>query len=93
MSAHSFLAGADEKCRHQPLIERDVVAFEERPDRNRELLAAGVALIPAETRADRRSFADDAAMTADRAIRPELRLSQGYDCRCSDPLSCFSSST
>src|SRR5260221_8775153 len=72
MRAHAFLAGAHQEGRHQPFVERDMRALKQRTDCNRKLLAACVALIPAGTGADGRSFAEGAAMTADRAIGPKL---------------------
>src|SRR5215210_4743844 len=72
MRAHALLAGAHQECRHQPFVERDMRAFKEGADRDGKLFAARVALIPAGTGAEGRSFAEGAAMTADRAGWPKL---------------------
>src|SRR5260221_13257534 len=72
MRADAFLGRAKQECGHQPLAERDMRALEQRSDRDRELLAAGIALIPAGARLKRRRFAERAAMAADLAIGPEV---------------------
>ena len=74
MRAHPLLAGAQQERRHQPLVKRDMRALKEGADRDRELLAARIALIPAGPRADRRRFAYGAAMAANRIAVPQLSL-------------------
>src|SRR6266511_6472447 len=74
MRGHSFFARAHQERRHQPLVERDMAAFEYRADHDGELAAAflGVALEIAGARLDRCSVVYGPAVPTDRAIRPKV---------------------
>ena len=80
VSRDALLAGSHEVGRQKPLVERNLGTLEHRPDRRRELLAASVALIQARAGAlalQFRGFVHDAAMRADRTMRPTGSLKMG----------------
>ena len=77
--ANALLARRDQEDRLQPETQGNVAGLEDRPDLDRERLAAVVALV----RADARTFAihravalDAAAMRADGAFRPDTRFDE-----------------
>src|SRR3954451_780786 len=77
MSAHAFLAGAEQSSRQKPFMDRDVAALVQGADCGGELFAAILALVDARPRAlalHLSRVADDTAMRADRTIRPTCRL-------------------
>src|ERR1700730_1085168 len=74
MCAHSLLASADYERGHQPLIQRNVTAFEKGSDRDRKLLAARIALVPADAGGDRGRCFKHSAMRANGTVWPKLRF-------------------
>lgn len=73
MRGHAFLGRRHEMRCQQPLVQRNVRLLVNCPHGRRERLAARSALVQAGARAlalHLRSFANDAAMEADRTIRP-----------------------
>ncbi len=74
MAADAFLRRSEEMQRLEPLGHRYVAVLKDRPDLDRELLAAGSALSEANARARARqrvSAVDHATVGADRTIRPQ----------------------
>jgi hypothetical protein len=72
--AHALLARHHQMRGAQPFVQRHMRALIERPDRDREGLATGVALIEAGAVAlalHGRGLANDAALRADRPFRPQ----------------------
>jgi len=82
VSAHTLLAGTEKMERHQPLVQRNVAAFEDRSYGDTELLPAGPAVEQAAPSVplraflvgQSRGFVQDAAVGADRTVRPALRF-------------------
>src|SRR5437870_2771367 len=77
MGAHAFLGRAEQIDRLEPDIQFDLGALEQTADRNGKGLAAILALIKARTvglAGQGVMLADHAAMWADWAVRPYLRL-------------------
>src|SRR5260221_4340067 len=73
--AHALLAGHHEVGCGKPLVQRNLAALIQRANRDRERLAAGIALIEAVAMTlalHECGVIHSAAMRADRAIRPEL---------------------
>jgi len=82
MSANTLLAGTKKMERHQPLVQRDVAVLEDRSNGDTELLSAGPAVEQARPSValcallagQSRGFVQDAAVRADRTVRPALRF-------------------